>query len=375
MTAIERLGRERKYIREDIQVFSDKWYSASKIRKIEDEYGTVAKRGKFSRKEMSIIKEFIPRYLSENKFRFEDFIDAIVHRKRKIKSKVGEIFKEVAKELGNGRPIGSVYLALQRMYHPDNYLGKWDKEDDLRLLHLFAIYGPDWKRISSMMGRTDLNCRDRYRNIQIGFNKGKWSREEEIRLLEIIDQLKLESPTIPFWVAVSEQMKTRSPIKCLTKWRESLLYRSNECPVWNDYEDFTLLNRMYEEGFEDEREISWSSLSKTEELSKWTPSRLSSRWRILKKRARSLLDDSLMDDLDTTLEMLLAELTPLSCDWIQNIPDGEQIMKETWSMIEDYKNESKDSRSAVNGRGVEYRTTSSQTSKRGMSGNSVISNK
>jgi len=101
------------------------------------------------------------------------------------------------------------------------------------------------------------------------------------------------------------------------------------------------LFRIYDLGVEDECEISWKFLVTYQDpytgkempvdsgsqppLGRWSPSRLSCRWRQLKKRVQG--HTSL--DMDSILEELLRGLLPNSQKWILENPGALALDGET----------------------------------------------
>lgn len=103
--------------------------------------------------------------------------------------------------------------------------------------------GPKWEQVSTQVGRTAADCRDRYRNhIEHGTSKttgqlynftirssllrhwiGPWSKEEEEKLTKIVQAITAEMGSSPdqdvFWSIVSQKMDhKRSRQQCRTKW-------------------------------------------------------------------------------------------------------------------------------------------------------------
>ena len=89
----------------------------------------------------------------------------------------------------------------------------------LGISRLVAIHGPHWEDIGETLDFFPTKCRDRFRVIRLDYNRGPWSQEETDQLSEIVLRLKSNGHLGPFWVIVSEEMKTRNATQCLLKWQ------------------------------------------------------------------------------------------------------------------------------------------------------------
>jgi hypothetical protein len=118
------------------------------------------------------------------------------------------------------------------MYHPQNNIGAWTKEDDVKLVELHAKHKGQWTTIGQALGRMADSCRDRYRNHlkdQDTMNSGTWAPEEDRKLLDIMQDLanKQGKPNLAeathMWTAISELMGgTRSRHQCRHRYTQSL---------------------------------------------------------------------------------------------------------------------------------------------------------
>jgi len=67
---------------------------------------------------------------------------------------------------------------------------KWTREEDLILIDLARCYNhKNWKAISSHFSdKTSLQCFSRYKRIRPGIVKGSWTREEDEKILELVNK-------------------------------------------------------------------------------------------------------------------------------------------------------------------------------------------
>lgn len=95
--------------------------------------------------------------------------------------------------------------------------GPWSKEEDELLLKAVEKYEEkDWYKIRlEVPGRTDLQCRERYhKGLHKDIKKGKWSREEEEKLVELTKKYG-----VGHWAKVGKELTHRTGSQCLSKWK------------------------------------------------------------------------------------------------------------------------------------------------------------
>ncbi|KAK7208291.1 hypothetical protein BZA70DRAFT_43902 [Myxozyma melibiosi] len=123
------------------------------------------------------------------------------------------------------RTRASVYKHVRRKYHPYEQRGKWTPAEEEQLRQLKDEYGAQWKIIGKHIGRMPEDCRDRWRNyVKCGTSRGqnKWSVEEEVKLIQIVNEIRYSHPGSEVnWTVVSEKMGgIRSRIQCRYKWKK-----------------------------------------------------------------------------------------------------------------------------------------------------------
>jgi hypothetical protein len=82
----------------------------------------------------------------------------------------------------------------------------WKKEEDNILLAKAREFGyKNWKEISSFIqGKSAIQCSSRYKRIRPGLKKGLWSKEEDHKLIELVQTLGKN------WSLLSQYMPNRS---------------------------------------------------------------------------------------------------------------------------------------------------------------------
>lgn len=311
------------------ELFSAKWQTVQKLRGVEQESGKRYRRGKFSNAERRIVNASVDEYVSEHGTSREAFLDALfnsVGRRR-----FADFFIKTTQKL-SGRPVLMVYHYMKRLLHPGNRQGNWTAAEDMQLRRLFAVKGPQWVEISKEMGRFATSCRDRYRKIRADYIKGPWATDEVERLEAAVSELihsreaaatlaetgeLTDAPLTLSWYFVSERVRTRSWMQCISKWSH-LSYRRTAAtaPRWNANNDYQLCHQLYDLGIEDESEIIWRDLINDNPLWQqcYSPERLRNRWKMLRRR---VLNEQRLD-MDTVLETLLVTIRPLSADTVSD---------------------------------------------------------
>lgn len=112
--------------------------------------------------------------------------------------------------------------------NPSIKSGRWTPEEDLRLRYSFKAFGSGndplvgkqnvkWSSIARFVeGRTDIKCRERWMNIlNPQVTKGKWTKEEDKRLLALTEQLGQGN-----WTKVAAQMHPRTDNQCWRRWKK-----------------------------------------------------------------------------------------------------------------------------------------------------------
>lgn len=89
----------------------------------------------------------------------------------------------------------------------------WKQTEDQKLVHYYAKYPDNWKKISSFIGHHDeTECRNRFNYLQQ--NKiGTWSQEETKKLINLYKKYGKN------WKVISNQFKDRTPQQIKDKVR------------------------------------------------------------------------------------------------------------------------------------------------------------
>ena len=140
---------------------------------------------------------------------------------------------EIAKCLPN-RPVQSVYRHGLRQLHPFKR-GAWSDTEVENLIGLVAQVGKKWAHIQANLNRSADSCRDKYREMDDSFIRGRWKENETEQLKRQIREYLRVDPTsdmkelgkmvesedikIP-WSLISKRMGKRSRLSCFKKWQK-----------------------------------------------------------------------------------------------------------------------------------------------------------
>ncbi|KAF9966635.1 RNA polymerase I enhancer binding protein [Mortierella alpina] len=207
-----------------------KWMMATALK----EKGIAYRTGTFSSQEDQLIRQTIRDYVARHNMA-EDSIKRWFEngngRGRFEKNDLKALWVEIAVRLQT-RPLLNIYLHVRRMFHPQNNIGQWTKQDDEKLVALYQKHKGQWTVIGQELGRMADSCRDRYRNHlkdQDTMKSGTWAPEEDEKLLSIMQELAAQQgksnilESTHMWTLISEKMGgTRSRHQCRHRFSQTL---------------------------------------------------------------------------------------------------------------------------------------------------------
>ncbi|CAL8343730.1 unnamed protein product [Lota lota] len=191
------------------------------------------------------------------------------------------------------RPCFKVYTRGKKIFDDLNYMGRFTKEENLKLQKLQQIHGNDWRTISHGMERSSFSVQKRFSMITTA--TGAWSQEEVDMLVEAM-KLHLEKLAgenqpgsddgadagsgpgqlwltkrqlyhkLP-WKSISEKVTGRSWVQCREKWFSILKpkiatqKKVQRGGVKSVLPKITLINTLYAMDLEDAAEIDWEQVA------------------------------------------------------------------------------------------------------------------
>ncbi|NWJ05705.1 TTF1 factor, partial [Crypturellus undulatus] len=254
--------------------------------------GIAIKFGRFSQKENDQIKKNIKEFLSLTGI---DNAEKLLFTSRYPEER--ETINRLKAEFlfcgkiaeGIPRPWRLIYYRARKIFDPNNYKGRYTKEEKEKLKKYYAIHGNDWKKISEMMSRSNLSVAMKYSEIK-SINYGPWTKEETQKLMHAVEDVirkrsKLEAEKssseksrrnlsidreklyqkLP-WTEIETKVGTRYWRQCKQKWNSILtskmtkgqqLYKGTK----GLQAKINLIKRLYEMKVEDANEVKWEELS------------------------------------------------------------------------------------------------------------------
>ncbi|NXR34947.1 TTF1 factor, partial [Zosterops hypoxanthus] len=193
---------------------------------------------------------------------------------------------------GIPRPWRLIYYRARKMFDPNNYKGRYTKEEKEQLKKYQALYGNDWKKISELMSRSNLSVAMKFSEIKSAINYGPWTKAETQKLMNAVKEimrkkLQLENPDSLFpldqsnsdlwidrellyqalpWTEIETKVGSRYWRQCKQKWNSILTSKLNRGQqlyrgINGLKAKINLIKRLYETRAEEASEVNWDELS------------------------------------------------------------------------------------------------------------------
>ncbi|KAJ7781072.1 hypothetical protein B0H16DRAFT_1658733 [Mycena metata] len=276
-------------------LLANKWMGANKLAELVASEGLVYKKGKFSAIEIKQVNEAMQNYCTTRGLSEEDLNQIIFPSDEKKKDAV--FWSEITSAVPL-RPIVAVYQYVRRAHHPMKQQGKWQPEEDAKLIQAVTSLGQQWEKVAQLVGRMATDCRDRYRNHIVDREKrvnGAWSTAEEEELTRIVTTMQQGKnlDTDIFWGKVSEMMDgKRSRQQCRIKWTDSLSKKfktDGATARWGTHDAFILVHKIDALGVRDDTEIDWKSIPDSQ-WNLFSAHTVQRRWLTMKKSIKGFED-------------------------------------------------------------------------------------
>lgn len=149
------------------------------------------------------------------------------------KAELKGAWTEIAKSLPH-RSVQSIYRHGLRQLHPFKR-GAWTADECELLVDLVTRMGKKWSMISAKINRSADSCRDKFREMDDTFVRGRWKDEETERLKALIREHLQRDHTADMkdlgkmveqeglkiaWSVISKRMGNRSRLSCFKKWQK-----------------------------------------------------------------------------------------------------------------------------------------------------------
>jgi hypothetical protein len=144
-------------------------------------YGLAVARasGKFTPQESDLCRRAVEDYCSLKNITTARLCSECDH-----KAELKGAWMEIAKKLPH-RSVQSVYRHGIRQLHPFQR-GAWSEQECILLSDLVVVEGKKWSLIQGKLNRSADSCRDKYREMNVEYVKGRWKDQEVERLKALI---------------------------------------------------------------------------------------------------------------------------------------------------------------------------------------------
>ncbi|KAG0140261.1 hypothetical protein CROQUDRAFT_111203 [Cronartium quercuum f. sp. fusiforme G11] len=248
------------------EILATRWLSAKQLQELVDVFGLKYKKGVFNAQEVEVMNRAVKAYQTLHHLTEEEMREVIMS-KRSEKPLQGDsernfsLSQEIASQLP-GRSVVAVWKKLIRSWHSCSKMGKWQIDEDNRLIEGVTRFGSSWVKVGELVGRMADDCKDRWNKVlcvKINGKNGTWSIEETEKLKSIMLKLlgndannvgegEPEVIAAGLWGTVSRLMGgQRSERQCREKWTESLKRKMSgdgELRSWKHRDVLTLLQQL-----------------------------------------------------------------------------------------------------------------------------------
>jgi hypothetical protein len=209
----------------------DEGYAGNEGKWAKNSYGQEQARqktGKFVREESEKVRKAVEDYCAMKQISVARLCSECDH-----KAELKGAWMEIAKSLPD-RSVQSVYRHGLRQLHPFKR-GAWTDDECEALVGLVQRLGKKWAAIQAKLNRSADSCRDKYREMNDDYVRGRWKENETEALKKLIkDHLNAdpsadikdlgkmvdaEGIKIP-WSSISKRMEKRSRLSCFKKWQK-----------------------------------------------------------------------------------------------------------------------------------------------------------
>lgn len=188
-------------------------------------------------------------------------------------------WEDIASKHGHGRTAADCLAQYQSTLNPRLVKHRWSAEEDALLRRAVKFYGTgNWQDVAlHLEGRTGQQCLHRYtRSLSSSFKRGKWTPEEDEQLKQAVLQIGGHQGG---WAKVKELVPGRSDVQCRERWKNVLDPTITSKP-WTVAEDARLLEVVAKIG-----SSKWSLVAQ-EMDSLRTDNQCARRWKALQKEPK-----------------------------------------------------------------------------------------
>jgi hypothetical protein len=125
-------------------------------------------------------------------------------------------WKEISKRFSKKNSLQC--FSRYKRIRPGIVKGSWKKEEDMRIIELVNKYGKSWSKISKILGtRNGKQIRDRFINVlDPEIKKGKFNEEEDVKLVLLFKQYG------PKWATIAKYYPNRTADMIKNRFHSSI---------------------------------------------------------------------------------------------------------------------------------------------------------
>lgn len=153
----------------------------------DDVHKTGLVSGRFTKNEEQALNAALEDYRIRKELHIDEFYSWLT----KPKSAHKEGFWPKIAEVLPHRSVRSVKNFCQRRFNPNNYKGKWTREQEMELREYVQSLGYRWSAIGDLMGRTEFNIRDKWKELEHRSKDDQsdnWTFKKTLELVQKVEQ-------------------------------------------------------------------------------------------------------------------------------------------------------------------------------------------
>lgn len=258
-----------------------------------NEKGKVFKKGRWSKGEDELLLKAVKEFCKMNKLDLDYIKNSLSRESRQTSRAQFRDMRGIWIHVAGHFPQRSVYSVKgrgERLLHPGNYQGAMSAEENEKLFRLVERFGRSWVKIAHHMQRTGntlsfcntgrfvvnlrvaTHCRDTYerlKNLKSAQKRGRWTKEEEELLVELVKKHHTKEPGKPdeelpvkgiHWAIIARSLD-RPRNHCITKWLSNMHPRlSGVRKKWGTAQSLMLIAKLEELGVKKEAYVRWGDL-------------------------------------------------------------------------------------------------------------------
>lgn len=274
--------------------------SPSKIEKYKEETGLTVRTRQFTADEDAILKRNYRNITKCYKLRYPYLFLGLrsshtVEELAAVKkfARRNNLLQLLGKDLPR-RTLRMVYRRARTLFDPSTTgcHASFSKEDTQQLVALYMQLGPKWHEIGRRMGKPADAVRSRHHWWENrGSGKGRWTRDEEMRLQEALKKVGHTDQNGPLpdgvtWDRIAELVGTRSPDQCYKRWLYSHRLPSGSPlhnRLWSAYDTIHLISRVNSMEDPPQNDYDWRELRTHFPVAR-SGNSLRKKWRYLVER-------------------------------------------------------------------------------------------